>query len=132
MPDKSPSRADGTRKPILRSNTPPCAKLKRNWYCADKIEVLGRLTDIYVPPSNFLISEIVGFLNEKPLYIADQREVAEVIEITGYFFAKNVIQQKEFVVPSTAGSVNVAYYNVGNVELWGSQRNGYDRVARTF
>jgi hypothetical protein len=31
-----------------------------------------------------------------------------------------VIQQKEFVVPSTAGSVNAAYYNVGNVELWGA------------
>ena len=32
---------------------------------ADKIEVLGRLSDIYVPPSNFLISVFVGFLNEK-------------------------------------------------------------------
>jgi len=88
---------------------------------ADKIEVLGRLSDIYVPPSNFLISVFVGFLNEKPLYIADQREVAEVIEIDmADFFAENVIQQKEFVVPSTAGSVNAAYYNVGNVELWGA------------
>jgi 8-oxo-dGTP pyrophosphatase MutT (NUDIX family) len=34
----------------------------------DKIEVLGRLSDIYVPPSNFLISVFVGFLSETPVY----------------------------------------------------------------
>ena len=28
----------------------------------DKIEIIGRLSDIYVPPSNFLISIFVGFL----------------------------------------------------------------------
>ncbi|MCE5332786.1 MAG: CoA pyrophosphatase [Bacteroidales bacterium] len=88
---------------------------------AEKIEVIGRLSDIYVPPSNFLISVFVGYLNEKPRYKADEREVAEIIEIDmDDFFREDVIQEKEFVVPSAKISVNALYYKVGNVDLWGA------------
>ena len=45
---------------------------------AEKIEIIGRLSDIYVPPSNFLISVFVGYLAEKPHYNIDEREVDEV------------------------------------------------------
>lgn len=88
---------------------------------ADKIEILGQLTDIYVPPSNFLISIFVGYLAEKPQYRPDEREVAEVIEVDlAEFFHDDVIQEKEFVVPSAKTSVNALYYRVTNADLWGA------------
>lgn len=88
---------------------------------ANDIEILGRLTDIYVPPSNFLISIFVGYLTQKPVFNIDKREVHEVIELTlNDFFAENVIHEKEFVVPSTQHSVNARYYKVGNIDLWGA------------
>ena len=87
----------------------------------DKIEILGRLSDIYVPPSNFLISIFVGYLKEKPVYKIDLREVDEVIEIDlDDFFRKNVIQEKEFVVPPSDTTINALCYNVGNIHLWGA------------
>ena len=88
---------------------------------ADKIEILGQLTDIYVPPSNFLISIFVGYLAEKPQYKPDEREVAEVIEVDlDEFFQNDVIQEKEFVVPSAKTSVNALYYRITNADLWGA------------
>ncbi len=88
---------------------------------ADKIEILGRLSDIYVPPSNFLISIFVGYLKEKPAYNIDEREVAEVIEIDlADFFRENIIHQKDFLVPSADTTVNALYYKVGNIDLWGA------------
>ncbi len=88
---------------------------------ADKIEILGRLSDIYVPPSNFLISIFVGYLKEKPTYNIDEREVAEVIEIDlADFFRENIIHQKDFLVPSADTTVNALYYKVGNIDLWGA------------
>ena len=88
---------------------------------ADKIQVLGRLTDIYVPPSNFLISIFVGYLDQKPIYKIDEREVAEVIEIDlNDFYKENIIHEKEFVVPSAQSSTRALYYQVGNIELWGA------------
>lgn len=87
----------------------------------DKIEVLGRLTDIYVPPSNFLISTFVGYLAEKPHYTPDAREVAEVIEVDmDDFLAQDVIQEKEFLVPSAGKSVKALYYKVPNADIWGA------------
>ena len=88
---------------------------------SDKIQILGRLTDIYVPPSNFLISIFVGYLSQKPIYKIDEREVAEVIEIKlSDFFKENIIHEKEFVVPSAKSSTRALYYEVGNIELWGA------------
>lgn len=63
----------------------------------------------------------MGYLNEKPRYKADEREVAEIIEIDmEEFFREDVIQEKEFVVPSAKTSVNALYYKVGNIDLWGA------------
>ncbi len=87
----------------------------------DKIEIIGRLTDIYVPPSNFLISVFVGYLAEKPIFNPDEREVAEVIEADfDDFFEPDVIQEKEFSVPSNNYSVKAPYYKVNNADIWGA------------
>ena len=87
----------------------------------DKIELLGQLTDIYVPPSNFLISIFVGYLSERPQYKPDEREVAEIIELDfENFLVENVISEKDFQVPSTTESVRALYYKLPNADLWGA------------
>ena len=88
---------------------------------SDQIEIIGRLTDIYVPPSNFLISVFVGFMKEKPMFTADEREVDEIIEVDlDEFFNAGVIQEKEFVVSSNNYSVKAPYFKVKNADVWGA------------
>jgi 8-oxo-dGTP pyrophosphatase MutT (NUDIX family) len=87
----------------------------------DKIEIVGRLSDIYVPPSNFLISVFVGYLDEKPMYKIEEREVDEVIEVPfGDFFKPNLIKEKEFFVSSLNASSIAPYFDVSNAEIWGA------------
>jgi 8-oxo-dGTP pyrophosphatase MutT (NUDIX family) len=87
----------------------------------DKIEILGRLSDIYVPPSNFLISVFVGYLAEKPIYQIDEREVDEVIEIPfAEFFNHDTIKEKSFFVNSIKAANNAPYFDVTNAEIWGA------------
>ncbi|MEI6752714.1 MAG: CoA pyrophosphatase [Paludibacter sp.] len=87
----------------------------------EKIEIIGRLSDIYVPPSNFLISIFVGYLAEKPVYKIDEREVDEVIEIPFFdFFKPDVIKQKDFYVNSIKAVSNAPYFDVTNAEIWGA------------
>jgi 8-oxo-dGTP pyrophosphatase MutT (NUDIX family) len=45
------------------------------------VRVLGRLDDVYVMVSNFLIAPYVGVLNATPRFEPDPREVAVVIEV---------------------------------------------------
>ena len=87
----------------------------------DKIEVLGRLSDIYVPPSNFLISVFVGYLSEKPQYKIEEREVAEIIEIPfAEFLKQDVIKLKDFYVNSEKVVTNAPYFDITNAEIWGA------------
>lgn len=46
-----------------------------------KIEVLGPISPIYIPPSNFIVETFVGVLEEKPLFIPEPGEVAGIVEI---------------------------------------------------
>ena len=87
----------------------------------DKIEIIGRLSDIYVPPSNFLISIFVGYLDEKPVYKIDEREVNEVIEIPFDDFLKpDVIKYKDFYINSIKAISKAPYFDVTNAEIWGA------------
>jgi 8-oxo-dGTP pyrophosphatase MutT (NUDIX family) len=43
--------------------------------------ILGRLTDLFVPPSNFIISPFVALLDAPPLMKPDPTEVAEIFSV---------------------------------------------------
>lgn len=87
----------------------------------EKIELIGRLTDIYVPVSNFLISIFVGYLPERPVYHKDDREVAEIIEIPfSDFLQPDVIKHRDFFVNGRKVSSNAPYFAVTNADVWGA------------
>ena len=44
-------------------------------------KILGKLTDLFVPPSNFIISPYVAFLPSPPATCADACEVAEIFSV---------------------------------------------------
>lgn len=46
-----------------------------------QVEVIGQLTDLYIPPSNFMVYPTLGIAHQRPKFIPDPVEVAEVIEV---------------------------------------------------
>jgi 8-oxo-dGTP pyrophosphatase MutT (NUDIX family) len=46
-----------------------------------EVIVIGRLTDLFIPPSNFLVTPIVGYTSYRPEFKADPVEVDRIIEI---------------------------------------------------
>ncbi len=45
------------------------------------VTVIGTLTELYIPPSNYLVLPVVGFTREKPKFTPDPVEVEKIIEI---------------------------------------------------
>lgn len=48
----------------------------------DGVEVLGCLNDVYIPPSRFLVTPVVGITANHPQWVLQEREVADYIEVS--------------------------------------------------
>jgi 8-oxo-dGTP pyrophosphatase MutT (NUDIX family) len=88
---------------------------------SDKIQLVGQLTDFYIPPSNFLVKVFVGYSTQKPEYIPDKKEVQSVVEVDmDDLYDSNNITQKEFYSTSRKILVNAPTYIINGVEIWGA------------
>lgn len=87
---------------------------------ASKVEVLGRLTDLYIPTSNFLVSPVVGFLSDKPSFVPEQREVARIIatEVISLFHPE-VRKQMQLAVGGGM-YLDTPYFAVEEEVVWGA------------
>jgi 8-oxo-dGTP pyrophosphatase MutT (NUDIX family) len=85
----------------------------------DTIEVLGTLSPLHIPISNFRILPVVGFMPEKPVFTTDSHEVDYLIET-----ALEVLLKPEIVKTKTMMfgdlSFEVPYYDIDGNHLWGA------------
>jgi 8-oxo-dGTP pyrophosphatase MutT (NUDIX family) len=45
------------------------------------ISIIGELTELYIPPSNYLVRPFIGVTQELPVFTANQKEVEQIFEI---------------------------------------------------
>lgn len=84
------------------------------------IEIIKEFTEIYIPPSNFLVSPFLGICTSEPTFILQEDEVAGIIELPLPFFLddKNVVTRK--LSTSYAASIDVPAFLVKEHVVWGA------------
>jgi len=87
---------------------------------SESIEVVGKLSPLYIHPSNFLVHSFTGLLHAKPCFKPDLHEVTEVLSfpLEG-FFSENVIQDAAFNT-STGFRVSSPCYHIYGYRVWGA------------
>jgi len=88
------------------------------------IKILGKLSQVYVPPSNFLITPYIGYLDFTPNFNPDPGEVTKVLEIElNELLKKNVIKEKLITVGAKTKNpmeINVPYLDLHFQVVWGA------------
>ncbi len=56
------------------------------------VQLLGALTELYIPPSNFLVQPYLGYSLERPVFTAQPTEVKEILEVPLAFFLDSRFQ----------------------------------------
>lgn len=86
-----------------------------------KVTVLGELTSIYIPPSDYEVHPFVGWVNggERPSFIPEAREVAEILEVP-IIHLLNPNTREVGPIPVRGATYTVPYYNVSGHKVWGA------------
>ncbi len=85
-----------------------------------RITLLGPLTPLYIPPSNFEVSPFVGFTPARPAFVPDSREVAEILQPPLALFFDSEIRKRKTIRHATLGLINIPYYDVSGRDVWGA------------
>lgn len=84
----------------------------------DELEVLGKLSPLYVPPSNFVIHPYVSFQDSIPQFIPQEREVDEIIQCKLSTLLEQQLQDATVMVQSNR--MKVKGYQVNDKLIWGA------------
>jgi len=85
----------------------------------DKIEILGKLSDLYVEVSQFSIQPFLAWADQKPDFLVDFGEVEKLILFpVSDFVANEIISEIE--LETVTGSLQVKYYPYDGEFIWGA------------
>ena len=83
------------------------------------IQVLGHLTPLYIPPTNYCIYPVVAFMKEKPEFKPSPYEVAEVLEIPlDYLCDPQTVRREMWTLHGM--NVEVPFYFFEGHKIWGA------------
>lgn len=86
---------------------------------AARLELLGELTPLYIPPSGFCVSSVVAYAAAHPGFTPQESEVAEVIQVPLDDIADGSMRRVER--RSVDGHTReIPYYLAGPHKVWGA------------
>lgn len=83
------------------------------------VTVLGLLTELFIPPSNFYVQPVVGVLPYRPDFYPDPREVEAVVEVElDTLLDETIVGDSQVDVRGTL--VDAPYYQIQDYRVWGA------------
>lgn len=84
------------------------------------IQIIGNLTDLYIAPSNFLVSPYIGFTNELNELIPNNYEVSKIIHTDLFNLNKEEIKGIKSIEQSNGYKIKTPYYEIEGFTVWGA------------
>lgn len=83
------------------------------------VRVLGPLTELFIPPSNFFVLPVVGVMNHRPDFYPDPHEVDQVIEVSlDNLMDTTIVGDSQIEVRGSL--VDAPYYQIQEFRVWGA------------
>jgi 8-oxo-dGTP pyrophosphatase MutT (NUDIX family) len=86
----------------------------------DTVSVLKKLTEIYIPPSNFFVQPYLGITSATPQFVPQEDEVEALIEVPLEHFMDDTILITKTLTTSYATNIEVPAYFLNGHVVWGA------------
>ena len=84
------------------------------------VSVLKKLTEVYIPPSNFFVQPYLGITKNTPNFILQEEEVETLIEVPLIHFMDDTIKIHQNLITSHAKNIKVPAFLLNNYLVWGA------------
>ena len=86
-----------------------------------KVKLIGNLTELYIPVSNFLVHPFVGHTSEKPVFNPDEKEVESLLQIPlDDFLDERNRFSKPMHFKTLGGTMDTPYFHIQEQTIWGA------------
>ena len=86
----------------------------------DKIEVIKTFTEVFIPPSNFLVSPFLGISYSELEFIKQEEEVAGIIEFPLLDFMNEKTVVNKLMDTSYGNNIAVPAFKINEHYVWGA------------
>jgi 8-oxo-dGTP pyrophosphatase MutT (NUDIX family) len=98
----------------------------------NKIEVVKPFTQVYIPPSNFIVYPFLGICKEEINFIPDPLEVAGIIELPMTTFLSDTIVTETELMISQANSIKIPAFEIEKHIVWGATAMMLSELKEVF
>ena len=83
------------------------------------VTVLGQLSELFIPPSNFYVQPVVGIMHTRPDFYPDPREVDAVVEVNlDTLLDETIVGDSQIEVRGI--TVDAPFYGINGHRVWGA------------
>ncbi|MEW5677267.1 CoA pyrophosphatase [Flavobacterium enshiense] len=86
----------------------------------DLVQIVKPFSELYIPPSNFLVSPFLGIINEEVTFVPSPYEVKRVLELPLEDLLDDRIITQVVMSTSYANNISVPVFNVDKYVVWGA------------
>ncbi|MCQ3929431.1 MAG: coenzyme A pyrophosphatase [Chloroflexi bacterium] len=86
---------------------------------SNAIQLLGQISNVYIPPSDFFVYPYVGYTPSRPIWQPDPAEVAEVLEVSLYHLFDDGLKRSGEITRNGA-TFPIKYYALNGHMVWGA------------
>ncbi len=86
----------------------------------ENVRIIGRMSDLFIPASNFLVSPVLGFSVSRPDFVPEEREVSRIIPtaLSGLFHPE--LRKRKVLEFSDDFRLDTPYFEVDQEMVWGA------------
>lgn len=86
----------------------------------DQNNIIGPLSELFIPVSQNIVSPFIGFLSSKPSFVLEAQEVESIIDLPIHKLLNDDIRQKKIIDTSYATNFEVPGFQYGIHWIWGA------------